>query len=70
MPRDVYLADLRYDDDKFSIKGTSVSKSSIFALVGGMEGSNLFRNVQTKYVIGRTEEGREFSDFEITALFE
>lgn len=70
-PRDVYLTDIRFDESgKISLKGTSLSRSSIFALVGGMEGSPLYRNVQTKYVMTKTEEGLELSDFEIVALLE
>ena len=71
LPPDISLIEINFDEAaKFSIKGTSLSRPSIFALVGGMEASSLFRSVQTKYVMGRTEEGKELSDFEIGSSFE
>ena len=71
LPPDISLTEINFEEGvKFSIKGTSLSRPSIFALVGGIEASSLFRNVQTKYVMGRTEEGKELSDFEIGASFE
>lgn len=68
---DMYLTDIRYDENsKFSVKGTGLSRSSIYTLVDEMEKSSSFRNVKTKYVIGKIEDGQEFSDFQIDSLFE
>lgn len=70
MPRETYLNAIQYSDDgKLSIQGTSFSKPSIFQLVGTMESSALFKNVQTKHITGRTEEGKELADFEIVSSF-
>jgi len=71
VPIDMYLTSIRYEKNgKFSIKGTTLSRSTIFALVDGMEQTTLFRHVQTKYVIGKTEKGQELAEFEIVALLE
>ncbi|MFA6600052.1 MAG: PilN domain-containing protein [Candidatus Omnitrophota bacterium] len=66
LPNDIYLADIKYDTGgKMTIKGTSYTKISIFGLVDKMGSSKIFRNVQTKYITGRSEEGLALSDFEI-----
>jgi len=71
VPNDLYVTDIRYDEKrKFSVKGTAVTRSSVYALVDGMEKSSLFRKVQTKYVQGRIEEDKKLEDFQIIALFE
>ena len=70
-PDDTYYTDVRFDDEgKFSVKGTSSSKSSVFVLLAEMDKSSLFKNVQTKYVMGRSQDGQEFADFEISAALE
>lgn len=71
VPSDLYLTDIRFEaGGKFTVKGTSYTKPSIFSLVDKLEDSDLFRNVQTKYITGRTEDKREVSDFEIQAALE
>lgn len=67
---DIYLNEVKYEEGRFSVKGTSVSRPVIFEFVSSLEESHYFKHVQTKYIVGRTEEGKEFSDFEITALIE
>jgi Tfp pilus assembly protein PilN len=65
---DLYLTDFKFETGKrVGIKGSSYEKSSIFSLVDAIGKSKLFKNVETKYITGRTEEGRELSDFEIAA---
>ena len=71
LPPEIYLSEVKFENrEKFAMKGSSLSRDSIFTLVGEIEKSTLFKNVQTKYVSGRTEEGKEFSDFEIVTSFE
>ncbi len=71
MPADIYLTEVRFEGEgKFSMKGTSAAKASIFSLADQVERSKLFRNVQTKYITGRTEEGKELADFEIISALE
>ncbi len=67
---DIYLNEVKFEEEKFSVKGTSVSRPTIFEFVTDLEESIYFKNVQTKYIVGRSEEGKEFSDFEITAVLE
>ena len=70
IPDDVYLSEIRYEEDKkFTIKGTAVLRTSIYSFVDKMEGSPLFSNVEAKFVSGRTQDGKEMSDFEIGAAF-
>jgi Tfp pilus assembly PilM family ATPase/Tfp pilus assembly protein PilN len=70
IPAQAYFTAVQFDDSKLSIKGTSYSKPAIFAMVNSMEGSEMLKNVQTKYITARTEEEREVADFEIVASFE
>lgn len=71
IPKDMYLTEIRYDEGKkFSVKGTAAARGSIFAFVGNLEDSLQFRNVEAKYVSGKTVDGKELSDFEIVAAFE
>lgn len=66
---DLYLSDLRFEaGKKISIKGSAFKKQAIFNLVDEMGSSPLFKNVETKYITGRTEDGTELSDFEIVAV--
>ncbi|MFH1800499.1 MAG: PilN domain-containing protein [Candidatus Omnitrophota bacterium] len=65
---DLYLTDFKFEaGKKVSLKGSSYGKPSIFTLVDEMGNSELFKNVETKYITGRVEEGKELSDFEIIA---
>jgi Tfp pilus assembly PilM family ATPase len=65
---DLYLTDFKFEaGKKVSLKGSAYGKPSIFTLVDEMGNSELFKNVETKYITGRVEEGKEISDFEITA---
>jgi len=65
---DLYLTDLKFEaGKKVNIKGSAYAKPSIFVLVDELGNSKLFKNVETKYITGRTEAGREVSDFEIVA---
>jgi Tfp pilus assembly PilM family ATPase/Tfp pilus assembly protein PilN len=71
LPQDLQLTDIRYESDgKFLLKGSSLSKPSVFRLVDEMEKSDLFRNVQAKSVVGRVDDKTEVADFEIVSAFE
>ncbi|MBI4430411.1 MAG: PilN domain-containing protein [Candidatus Omnitrophica bacterium] len=71
MPGDTYVTNVRLDDDgKFTVRGMSSYKASIFTLVDNLESSELFRNVQTKYITGKVEEDKEIADFELVAFTE
>ncbi len=68
---DLFFTDMKFDSaGKINLKGSSYSKPSIFSLVDKIEGSALFRNVQTKYITGRVEDDKELADFELTANLE
>lgn len=65
---DLYLNDVKFESGKkINVKGSATVKSAIFALVDSMGKSKLFKNVQTKNIASRTENGVELSDFEIAA---
>jgi Tfp pilus assembly PilM family ATPase len=70
IPDKAYFTAVQYDENKLSLKGSSYSKPVIFSMVDKMEGSEAFKNVQTKYITARTEDEREVADFEIVASFE
>jgi Tfp pilus assembly PilM family ATPase/Tfp pilus assembly protein PilN len=70
IPTQTYFTAVQYDDEKLTVKGTSYSKPVIFSMVDKMEGSDVLKNVQTKYINVRNENEREVADFEIVASFE
>jgi len=71
-PSDTRLVEIKYDEasQKFSLKGTSMAMSSVFAYVTSLDKSPVFTNVKTKYVNTRSEEGKDVADFEINCLME
>ncbi len=71
-PMDTRLAEIKYDEaaQKFSLKGTSMAMSSVFSYVSNLDKSPIFKNVKTKFVNTRSEEGRDVADFEINCLIE
>jgi hypothetical protein len=44
--------------------------SSVFSFVSELDKSSVFKNVKTKYVNSRNENGRDVADFEINCLIE
>ncbi len=71
MPEDTYVTNVRMDDDgKVTVRGASQFKTSIFTLVDNLESSDFFQNVQTKYITGKVEEGKELADFELVAFIQ
>ena len=68
LPKDVRLSDIKYEDgEKFSVKGTSKTMASVFAFVSNLDKSSKFKNVKTKYVTTRNEDGADVADFEVAA---
>ncbi len=71
LPGDVRVVGLRYDEaERFTVRGTSRSMSSVFAFVTNLEKSSEFQNVKAKYVTARAEEGQDVQDFEISMMIE
>ncbi len=70
IPPDIYFNNIKFNEEEFSIKGTSESMSKVFTLVGKMEKSKYFQNVKTKYTTKRKEEDKDFTDFQIICAFE
>ncbi len=71
-PVDTRLSEIKYDEaaQKFSLKGTSMAMSSVFVYVSSLDKSPMFKNVKTKFVNARSEEGRDVADFEINCAIE
>ena len=71
-PLDIRLNEIKYDESssKFSIKGTSSVMSSVFSFVSELDKTIIFKNVKTKYVTSRNENGRDVADFEINCLID
>ena len=68
LPKDIRISDIKYEDgEKFSIKGTSKTMASVFSFVSNLDKSSRFKNVKTKYVTTRNEDGVDVADFEIAA---
>lgn len=70
IPGDLFLTNIKWDGDKLSLKGSSLSRASIFTFVGALEDSAVFQHVQTKHVTERREEDQKYSDFDIVAVIE
>lgn len=71
-PLGIRLSEIKYDENssKFSVKGTSSLMSTVFSFVSELEKTNIFKNVKTKYVTARNENGRDVADFEINCLID
>jgi Tfp pilus assembly PilM family ATPase/Tfp pilus assembly protein PilN len=69
LPKNVSVSDIRYEEGgtKFSVKGTSGTMASVFTFVTNLEKSQHFKNVKTKYVTSRSENGSDVADFEIVS---
>lgn len=71
IPNDVYLNSLVIDEKgKITIDGTSDSMSQVFALVGSLENSELFKGVKTKSTTAKKERGKDVAAFEIVFRLE
>ncbi|MDP3042455.1 MAG: pilus assembly protein PilM [Candidatus Omnitrophota bacterium] len=67
---DIELSEIRYERDKFSIKGTADTMSSVFSFVDRLEKSKYFKEVKTRYTTKRKDGLRDLTDFEIITLTE
>lgn len=71
IPNDVYLNSLVIDEKgKIMIDGTSDSMSQVFALVGSLENSDLFKGVKTRSTTAKKERGKDVAAFEIVFRLE
>jgi len=71
IPEDVYLNSFSLDEaGKIVIDGTSDSMSEVFALVGALENSELFKSVKTKSTTAKKERGKDVAAFEINMKLE
>lgn len=67
---DMQLNEIRYEGDKFSVKGSADSMSGVFSFVDRMEKSKYFKEVKTRYTTKRKDGLRDLTDFEIIAITE
>lgn len=66
VPDDMEVSDIRFaEEGRFSIKGTAESMSSVFTFVEGLQESEYFKNVKTRYTSKRKEGSKDVTDFEI-----
>jgi len=56
--------------DRLIIRGSSRTMSAVFKFVNGLEGSEYFQNVKTKYATSRKVKDQEVTDFEIVCPLE
>jgi Tfp pilus assembly PilM family ATPase len=71
MPKDVYLTNLLYEEDKqISLRGQSEQLNSVLSLVEGVENAKPFSgyNVKVKYATKKKTALGEAVDFEITCV--
>lgn len=62
------LSDIKFDEqERFSIRGTADSMSTVFSFVENMEKSKYFKEVRTRYTTKRKEGSRDVTDFEIVS---
>ena len=68
-PDEIRLSGIKYDETgKYTVKGTSALKASVFTFVANLEKSDVFKTVKTKYVTSRSENGVDVADFEINCV--
>ncbi len=69
IPLDLELNDIRFDEqNKFSVRGSAESMSTVFSFVDSMKRSKYFQDAKTKYTTKRKDGSKDLTDFEITAL--
>ncbi|MGE5280585.1 MAG: pilus assembly protein PilM [Deltaproteobacteria bacterium] len=54
----------------FSVKGEAASMAVVFAYVGDLEKSDMFKEVKTRYTSKKKVEGQELVDFELSGVLE
>ncbi len=69
-PQELQLSDIRFEADKFTVRGSADSMSTVFSFAENLERSKLFREVKTKNTMKRRENDKDVTDFEIGALIE
>ncbi|MDP8265933.1 MAG: PilN domain-containing protein [Candidatus Aceula meridiana] len=71
IPDEIYLKSFIIDEKgRITIDGTSDSMSQVFALVGTLENSELFKGVKTKSTTAKKERGKDVASFEIVFRLE
>ena len=71
LPREMYLNELSVDSDgKVALKGTSELMSRVFSFVTEFENNPVFKNVKNDYAKSRKVEGKDMTDFGLSANLE
>jgi Tfp pilus assembly PilM family ATPase len=71
VPREMYLNELNIDSEgKVMIKGTSELMSRVFAFVTEFENHPVFKNVTSDYAKSRKVDGKDVTDFGLSAQLE
>lgn len=71
LPREMYLNELSVDPEgKVAMKGTSELMSRVFSFVTEFENNPAFKNVKNDYAKSRKVEGRDMTDFGLSANLE
>lgn len=66
IPPEIYLISISFDGkERLVLRGTSEAMSEVFNLVGKLEESKYFQNVETKYATKHKTQEKELTDFEI-----
>jgi Tfp pilus assembly PilM family ATPase/Tfp pilus assembly protein PilN len=69
-PQELQLNDIRFESDKFTVRGTADSMSTVFSFAENLERSKLFKEVKTKNTMKRKENEKDVTDFEIGSTIE
>lgn len=70
-PLEIALSNIRLrDTGDFSVKGEATSMSAVFAYLGSLEKSDMFKGVKTKYTSKKKVADQELVDFEISGVLE
>lgn len=71
IPADIHLNGIKFAlQGRFSIEGNSRTMGTVFSLIGDMEESVFFKNVESKRTTKRKEGDEEIVDFEIICVLE
>jgi len=71
IPGDIQLNGIKFTlQGRFSIEGNSRTMGTVFSLIGDMEESGLFKNVESRRTTKRKEGDQEIVDFEIICVLE
>jgi len=70
-PQEIHFTNINIEEKKRTVlQGRAKAMSNVFSFVTTLEKSSYFEKVETTYTTTKKEQGKEYTKFEITCMFE